>query len=282
VIGTRLLVVTADDYGLTPGVCTGILRGHEQGILSSTSALVVAPAFEANAGALVDSGLDAGVHLAIVGEDPPVLSAREIPTLVDRRGRLAPSWRVLLGRAVRGAVDPGDVAREWDAQLAVARAAGLAPSHLDTHQHVHLWPTFAAVAVDVARRQGVGVLRVPRSRSRSPRGTAVNRLAARLADRVRAAGLVAPGWMAGLDEAGRMDRPALVAAIEAAAAAGAACAEVSTHPGADPDPERVRYRWGYGWGDELAALCSPSARAAVERSGRQLVGHRVLGAPGAG
>lgn len=277
-----LLVVTADDFGLTPGVCEGILRGHEQGILTSTSALVVAPAFGGGAGALVDSGLDAGVHLAVVGEDPPVLGAREIPTLVDGRGRLAPSWRALLGRVVRGGVDPGDVAREWDAQIEVAMRAGLAPTHLDTHQHVHLWPSLAAVAVDVARRHGVRVLRVPRSGSRSARGIAVNRLAARLAARVRDAGLVAPGWMAGLDEAGRMDGPALVAAIDAAAAARVDVAEVSTHPGAGPDPARARYRWGYRWEAELAALCSPAARAAVDRSGLRLVGHGALGSPEVG
>ena len=65
-----------------------------------------------------------GVHLAAVGEDPPLLSAREVPTLVDRRGRLARSWRAFLPRAAAGRVDPDDLRREFGAQIAAVRAAG--------------------------------------------------------------------------------------------------------------------------------------------------------------
>ncbi|MDP9418579.1 MAG: ChbG/HpnK family deacetylase, partial [Actinomycetota bacterium] len=79
----RLLIVNADDYGLTAGVSRGILRAHREGIVTSTSVLAVAPGFATTVGWLGESPqLDVGAHLAAVGEDPPLLSAAEIPTLV--------------------------------------------------------------------------------------------------------------------------------------------------------------------------------------------------------
>jgi predicted glycoside hydrolase/deacetylase ChbG (UPF0249 family) len=42
---SRLLIVNADDFGLTPGVSAGILDAHRHGIVTSTSVIAVAPAF---------------------------------------------------------------------------------------------------------------------------------------------------------------------------------------------------------------------------------------------
>ncbi|MGH9267108.1 MAG: hypothetical protein ACRD0D_02920, partial [Acidimicrobiales bacterium] len=60
-----------------------------------------------------------GVHLAAVGEDPPLLSRSEVPTLFAGRGSpLCETWSGFLRRAVAGRVDPDDVRREFTAQLA--------------------------------------------------------------------------------------------------------------------------------------------------------------------
>ncbi|HET7722031.1 MAG TPA: ChbG/HpnK family deacetylase, partial [Acidimicrobiales bacterium] len=94
---TRLLIVNADDYGLTEGISRGILHAHREGIVTSTSAMPLGPAYPKVAKWLPDEDvLGVGVHLAAVGEDPPLLSAREVPSLVDRNGRLPTNWRVFL------------------------------------------------------------------------------------------------------------------------------------------------------------------------------------------
>ena len=36
----KYLIVNADDFGLTPSVCEGILDAHEKGIVSSTTSFV--------------------------------------------------------------------------------------------------------------------------------------------------------------------------------------------------------------------------------------------------
>jgi predicted glycoside hydrolase/deacetylase ChbG (UPF0249 family) len=269
------LVVNADDFGLSPGVCAGILRAHEHGIVTSSSALVNAPAFGRHASSLRDSGMGVGVHLCLVGEDPPLLAAREIPTIVDRNGRLPSSWKRFAAGALTGRVDPADVRRELSAQIAAATDHGLAIDHLDGHQHLHLMPDVSEVVLELARRCHVPAVRIVGTRSLRPPAVLVRPLAARMRRRARAAGLIVPDRAAGLDTAGRLDLDALSRAVSALACESGV-ADLTTHPGADPDPERERYTWGYSWTEELQALCAPRARQAIEDAGFTLTDYREL------
>lgn len=266
----RLLIVNADDFGLTEGVCRAILRAHAEGIVTSTSALAVAPAFARGAEWLGDApDLGVGVHLAVVGEDPPLLTAREIPTLVDQRGHFRYSWRQFLPRMALGRVDIDDLDREFTAQgEAVRSAIGAARvTHLDTHQHIHLWPRVAALVCRLAQRWDIPAVRVTRSSGRSPKGRAVNALADRLDRRARAAGLVAPEAFAGFDEAGSVGGSRLATVIDQLAGTGARTAEIGLHPGEPDDADLARYEWGYHWDDEFEALLAASTREAIARAG---------------
>ncbi|MCI0347486.1 MAG: hypothetical protein L0221_18945, partial [Chloroflexi bacterium] len=93
------------------------------------------------------------------------------------------------------------------------------------------------------------------------------RLGRRLARRATASGLHHAHAFAGFDEGGTLELPALVRTIDRLAATGASTAELGCHPGEGGDPALARYRWGYRWSDELDALVSPAARAAVAASG---------------
>jgi chitin disaccharide deacetylase len=278
--GERLLIVNADDYGLTAGVSRAILRAHRDGIVTSTSALALAPGFAASAPALRDTpGIGVGAHLAAVGEDPPLLTAREVPTLVDGRGRLASSWRVFLPRVAAGRIDLEDVRREFTAQVDCLRDAGLVLDHVDTHQHVHLWPAVGAVVLDVADKAGIGAVRIIRSASWGPVGMTVRRLSVRLERRARARGLFFPASATGLDEAGTLEPERLLAALGRLARSGGPSAELATHPGEAGDADLDRYRWGYVWDRELAALVDPAVRRRVGEAGFRLGTYADLGEP---
>lgn len=263
-----LLIVNADDYGLTEGVSRAILRAHSGGIVTSTSVLAIAPAFERTAAWLADAPtLGTGAHLAAVGEDPPVLTAREIPTLVDRNGRLPMSWRSFLPRMAAGRIDPDDVYREFGAQLDRIQAAGVEIDHFDSHQNLHLWPAVRDVVLRLGDERGVNAVRVTRSDGRRLVGNVVRRLSAALVRRCDVAGWAYPAASTGLDEAGHLDVGAMVQSLTRLAAVGAPTAELATHPGEREDPALARYRWGYTWGDELEALCSATVRTAVDELG---------------
>jgi predicted glycoside hydrolase/deacetylase ChbG (UPF0249 family) len=265
-----LLIVNADDFGLTVGVSHAILRAGDLGIVTSTSALANGRALPACAPSLRDSALGVGAHLALVGEQGPVLSAREIPTLVDAQGRLASGWRPFLSRCALGRVDKGDVRREFAAQIERLRAHGLTLTHLDTHQNLHLWPSIAGVTIDVARSDGIGAIRVTRSAGRSPIALGVRTFSARLEARARKAAVRFPAATAGFDEGGRLDEARICSAIERFADHAVTSAELVTHPSKGDDVELAALGWNYRGQEELDALTSEDVRRAVERSGFRL------------
>lgn len=266
-----LLIVNADDYGLTEGVSRAILRAHTDGIITSTSVLTLAPGFDRSVGWLADHpSLGTGAHLAAVGEDPPLLTAREVPTLVDRRGRMHYSWRQFLPLAAARRIDPDDLRREFSAQLDLLLGAGVAVDHLDTHQNIHLWPMVRDVVLELGEARGVKVIRVTRSTAASVVGQTVRRLAAQLEATLDQRGWAYADASTGLDEAGNLDTPAMVRALDRLAGTGAKTAELASHPGGHNDPVRHRYHWNYSWGGELDALCSVEVRTAIDRQGWQL------------
>ena len=266
-----LLIVNADDYALTERVSRGILEAHLHGIVTSTSVLAVTRAFDRSVKMLHDvPTMGVGVHLAAVGEDPPLLSAREIPTLVDQSGHLWPSWRSFLPRAAAGRIDPEDLRREFAAQIDAVAAAGFAIDHLDTHQNLHLWPLVRDVVLDLGEARDVRRIRVTRSHRWGPVGVTVRTLANRLQSRLTERGWLWPGASTGLDEAGSIGLGEMVKAVGRLAGAHASSAELATHPGLPEDPERDRYRWDYQWGAEYNALCSETVRIAVDEFGFRL------------
>lgn len=267
-----LLIVNADDYGLTIGVSEGILRAHETGIITSTSILVLGRAFATAAPRLADSALGIGVHLAAVGEDRPLLAPRDIPSLVDAQGRLCSSWRCFVARAALGMIDVCDLEREFRAQLEAVIALGLEITHIDTHQHLHLWPLVGRVVARLAAEYRIPAIRVPRSASMF-NGVAIGLLANRLAETAAAEGLAHPAWAAGLDQAGRLHGRRLQETITALAAKGCD-AELSCHPGDARDTHL--YQWGYSWREEMDAFRSISARVWVEEAGFRLGTYRDL------
>ena len=144
----KQLIVNADDYGRTAGVVEGILRAHQQGIVTSTTAMMNMPGIEAalqRAQSYPDLGL--GVHL-VFSAWRPLLPPERIPSLVDDDGAFL-NQKVLWARSE--AIDLHELRAELTAQVERFRALmGHPPDHLDCHHFVHSHPLFFAVYVELA------------------------------------------------------------------------------------------------------------------------------------
>jgi predicted glycoside hydrolase/deacetylase ChbG (UPF0249 family) len=89
-----------------------------------------------------------GLHLQLTDGFPCAASAR-VRSLVKKKGRFP--------RFPEGmhAPDPDEIRVEWRAQLECFRRSGLAPSHIDTHHHVHADPAIFEIYCEMAQRCGV-------------------------------------------------------------------------------------------------------------------------------
>lgn len=136
--GTRLLIVHADDLGEAHCVNRATFAAIEAGHVSSASVMVPAPWFpEAAAFARANPQADLGVHLTLTSEWEsygwrPLSPIASVKSLVEPDGRFLHSWP----RTPR--VDLEEIEMEIRAQLAAAKEAGLAPTHLDSHMEVLL------------------------------------------------------------------------------------------------------------------------------------------------
>jgi len=139
-----VFVVNADDFGLNLEVNAGILRAHDQGIVTSTSVMTNMPYYEAIAGAVARRPqLGVGLHLCL-SEGTPVLPASQVASLVGPDGQF--HARAELFRRMRtGKVEMTEVAAETRAQAARLRALGVPTDHWNSHQYTHLHPKLQAV-----------------------------------------------------------------------------------------------------------------------------------------
>jgi chitin disaccharide deacetylase len=154
------LIVNADDLGWTAGVNRGIAQAHRNGIVTSSSLLANGGAFDDGVKvARVLPALGVGVHLNL-SDGAPVAGSKAVPSLVDERGELSGGPEQLLLKLARRKLKLSDVEREWDAQIEKIRAAGIAPTHLDGHKHVHMLPGLFPIALKLAKKHSIAAIRI--------------------------------------------------------------------------------------------------------------------------
>jgi hypothetical protein len=238
----RFLIVNADDFGLTRGVSRGILEAHRRGIVTSTTALASgAPEPELDAEAAGLPGLGIGLHVNLTW-GRPLSPAAAVPSLVDGDGRFLRDPRAAAARATAD-----DIRREAEAQLeAFERRFGRAPTHLDSHHHVHRLAGVMDAIVGVAAAAKLPV------RSQDPG----------FRDGVRRLGVPTPEHFVGGDDPSPYWT--LERLLDSLAVLPPGLSELMCHPG-HYDDALAASRYGRQREVELAALCDPEARSTVAR-----------------
>jgi predicted glycoside hydrolase/deacetylase ChbG (UPF0249 family) len=156
----RNLIVNADDLGWTGGVNRGIVDAHRKGLVTSASLLANGRAFaEAMAISRENPELGIGVHLNL-SDGPPAAAASDVAGLLGKAGSLQGGPENKLLRLAKRSLPLNEVEIEWEAQIAKIRAAGIQPTHVDGHKHVHMLPGLFEIAVRLAKRHGIRAIRV--------------------------------------------------------------------------------------------------------------------------
>ena len=129
----KKLIVNADDFGQSPGINSGIIKAHEQGIVTSASLMVRYPAAAAAANyARNNNKLGIGLHI-------------DLGEWIFLEGDWKPLYEVVSINNIKAVED------EITQQLnSFYKLMGRNPTHIDSHQHVHkreyLRPVFLELA----------------------------------------------------------------------------------------------------------------------------------------
>jgi predicted glycoside hydrolase/deacetylase ChbG (UPF0249 family) len=120
----KYLIVNADDFGANPGINRGIIEAHRQGILTSVSLMVNAPASEEVAAlSCAAPALSVGLHLDV---------RSDFQTASSTNGRVAEVLRQQFER--------------------FTALMGRPPTHLDSHHNVHRQPEALPFFLELARQ----------------------------------------------------------------------------------------------------------------------------------
>ena len=223
----RCLIVNADDFGLSPGVNRGVIGAHDGGIVTSASLMVRWPAAaEAAAHAREHPDLSLGLHF-------------DIGEWVYRGETWTPAYEVV------PADDATAVTEEAARQLGAFRhLTGRNPTHIDSHQHVHLREPARSILGEMARRLNVPL------RHQGPR--------------IRYCGSFYGQTGEGQPLPDAIGVDGLIGTL---AALPPGVTELACHPGLDDGLEST-YRGERA--TEVTVLCDPRVRAAIVSEGIEL------------
>lgn len=280
----RRLIVNADDFGLHESINRGISEAHRQGIVTSASLMAGGAAFEDALQVKQDCpGLGIGVHLTLVG-GRPVLPLGRVESLVDGQGRFFSSYVVFLARFLRMGVRLAEVEQELAAQIEKVIAAGMKPTHLDSHQHLHVFPGISGIVLQLARRYSIRAVRVPAEpllffggnfpgAGRVFGRSVLTALSCQFRRQARAAGIAATGHFFGMLAGGQMTESSLLSIIRQLPEGES---EIMVHPGLLDETLAAEYEWGYHWDAERKALCSSEVNAEIDRQDIRLISYQEL------
>lgn len=157
-----MIIVNADDFGISDAVNKAIIQSFEDGIISSASIMPNMPSFEDAVRLAFEKDITdrIGFHFNLTEGIPLTDSIKSCPRLCSdgksfsyRRNSVW-HWSRKEKEAIR---------EEFKAQLERLKSAGITPTHLDSHQHVHTEiPVFMTIRGLV---KNMGITKIRRSKN---------------------------------------------------------------------------------------------------------------------
>lgn len=269
----KQLIVNADDFGLHPLINAGIIKGHQEGFITSTSLMPSAPCWqEAVRLAKENPRLGIGVHLTLVGGVPSVLPKEQVSSLLDDDGLFLPDYVAFAKRYYSGAVKKTELEAELRAQFERALSCGVNITHIDSHQHTHVLPGINSLVLKLSNEYNIIRVRIPKEGYLFTGGfqTGVGRLIGRsglsfcadmAALRADSLGLRHPQHFYGMLAGGHLNAQ-LIANILRQLPEGVS--EIMTHPGLDSAALGKAFSWQYHWREELDAYLDAGNKALLK------------------
>jgi len=282
----KKLIINADDLGADEGRNAGILEAVRAGVVKSVSLLPNGPATAEAIEAIHDGkyeGVSIGPHLNL-SEGKSISGGLRL--LAGDNGALP--GKTAAQRLLLQEDNPElekEVFREVEAQIGLLRKAGISLSHIDGHQHLHIFPAARKAVIGAARKHGISWIRLAHEpypvseEERIPEdleseAKRFSELSAGAFPLLAGTGIRAADRFCGLYLKGRLSSDILERYL---AGFPEGLTELMVHPGRIPVEAGASPFGGFSTIErekELAALLSPSFHKAVLQNGMSLISFR--------
>jgi chitin disaccharide deacetylase len=280
----KRLIINADDLGADEGRNAGIFEALRAGVVTSASILPNGPALDHALAGIRSGGFEEvsfGAHLNLT-EGRPLADGLSYLTGPDGNflGKATPHRLLMKTREVPLQTE---LAREIALQIERLLDAGIAITHVDGHQHVHVFPSALRPVAETSRSHGIRRMRIPDETIPSGDET----VPADLLEEARCfsalgkaargyldgSGILTPAHFRGLLLKGRLSVETLVAVIEQLPDG---LTELMVHPGRVPAEAPFSAFSSKDRKRELEALLDLRFRLALDGAGVVLVSFREI------
>lgn len=265
----KKLIITADDFGLSQNINTGIVAAYQSGMVTAASLLINAPATDqAISLALQNPGLEIGLHLGIVESFSTSQNRLLLTSQPYWPGPCLPrDWKEFL----RGnyLLQTDKWFHEFELQIKQFQRAFKKIPFLNSTQHLHLLPCFQPLIRELCFKFEIPFLRVGRklvssghSNLRPIQSTGIMLLS----KWYNTNGLKTVDCLLGSDQAGHLNHQSMLKLLDKVPEG---LSELIVHPGLQDDELKAALPAtysNYGWENELEALTSEQIRQSLSRN----------------
>ncbi len=152
----RYLIVNADDLGLSSEIDRGIVEAYQQGVVTSTTAMINMPGAPEALKTVyeLNPDLPIGLHINIT-TGRPVLDPAQVPSLIDDTGQFFDVDNIPL-KLLNISLE--EVRAEVSAQVELFMETGVPLSHLDYHHNIMaLYTPFFDIVREIALKHNLPV-----------------------------------------------------------------------------------------------------------------------------
>jgi len=246
------ILVIADDLGLDQAVNEGIFFAFRNGLIGGASLMANGEAFDDVIRRLKDlPNANIGIHLVLVDEKP--LTQIKLPK----------NHKIFFIKYILGLINLKAIEMEMNAQIDKCLAAGVKPTFINSHQHLHLLPGMMDIVIELAKKYGIPLIRIinepfhGQGRSFRKIQSVFLKFLSFLAKRkIQKAGLECNDFFVGFINAGNINIDDVKYAKNLSKKYPDKVIEFGCHPGYENEELRNKYkRWGnYNWEKELNLL----------------------------
>lgn len=141
----RRLIINADDVGFSDAINEAARECYLKGSITGASIMACGPRFDEAADMLREIGREeVGVHLTLTGMK-----------------RFAHDYKNFALKYFLKKINPEQVYTELSSQIKRVRDKGLDITHLDSHEHVHMFPGVLSIVIKLALEFDIPYIRLP-------------------------------------------------------------------------------------------------------------------------
>ena len=159
----KMLIVNADDVGLSGAVNEAVKRCYQAGVITGVSLMACGNKFTEGAEMLRGTGnRDAGAHLTLTGGFTPcVKDTSLVSSLLAGKGVFTRDYKSFAASCLLGKINSAHLYAELKSQVERVKGEGFRITHLDSHEHVHMFPGVLKTVIALAQEMEVPYVRFP-------------------------------------------------------------------------------------------------------------------------